>query len=413
VHLLHVDDLVAGLCTLGTRGAGVFLFAGAEASPISRILERVAEGAGLGPPVFGLPLGPLRLAASATERLWRAAGLDGEGPLTHHSLDVVSRDRAYTPTRATAELGWAPRVGLDRGLRETGEWLAKPAGSGLGFEWKGYFRDPDEGLGTVYERFALERVLQSAIGATGATSVLHAPLFGMMGIPGLDAVFLAQAGVRVGLLDFDAERMEAVRSLWEELGLEVETHLVPSADPATWPDDLGVPYDLVFSFAALWWFDDPWAVLAAQARWARRGLLVAVPNRNVFMRLRAKVWHRDLFRHLNAEALDPGALDLAAAANGLNFVDDGLFDIPPFPDTSVPLAKVVRSLLGKGDDHNQEGAWRWSILPYLTGEQPDLREKVARLEGFERRVPKVVAPHWAHHRYALFVPSRGAVTQMM
>jgi hypothetical protein len=363
------------------------------------------------------------------ESAWAAVGLDGEPPLSRHSVEVATRDRAYDWSRAAAELGWEPRVALEDGVPEVGRWLAASAGddrrrqaladasgnvrdASLGFDWRGYVDDPDEGLGTVYERFALRDVLAAAIERTGARSVLHAPLFGMMGFPGLDAVFCAREGVRVGLLDFDRERLDAVVAEWRSLGLEPETHLVPGADPATWPDRLPADYDLVFSFAALWWFDDPWAVVAAQSRWADRGLLSCVPNKNVFMRLRARLWHQDLFERLNEGALDARAMTAAGEGAGLRAVDTGLFDIPPFPDTSVPLAKVVRAALGRrqaapdepGQPDGDEGggAWAWSILPYLHGEQPDLEERVARLSRWERFLPGPVAPGLAHHRYVLF-----------
>jgi hypothetical protein len=222
--------------------------------------------------------------------------------------------------------------------------------------------------------------------------------------------------------------MEAVCSQWAELGLEPETHMVDGPDPAAWPDRLPADYDLVFSFAALWWFDDPWGVVAAQARWARKGVLVCVPNKNVFMRMRASLWHKDLFVDLNEDSLDRHRLRQAGQDLGLEPVDTGLFDIPPFPDTSVPLAKVVKAALAPfrskavddgpaaaGDDGDEaeaggeDGAWAWSILPYLRGEDPGLADRVAKLSRWERYLPSAVAPGLAHHRYTLFVrPSAGA-----
>ncbi|HEX3622275.1 MAG TPA: NAD-dependent epimerase/dehydratase family protein [Acidimicrobiales bacterium] len=434
IHLLHVDDLVDALRLLGTAGDGIFVFGGAQATPMEQILGRLAEGAGLGAPSFGLPAAVLRPAAKGLEAVWSLAGLSGEPPLNVHGVDVATRDRCYSWARAEAELGWRPQVAIDDGLRATGAWLAAaqaqakpkrtvpgfeadaPEGqaAALGFDWRGYFEDNDEGLGTVYERFALADVLDAAMARTGSTSVLHAPAFGMMGIPGLDAVFLARRGIRVGLLDFDAERLEAVRKLWQELGLDPEIHLVPGPDPATWPEKLSAEYDLVFSFAALWWFDDPAAVLDAQARWARRGVLSCVPNKNVFLKMRAKLWHKDLFDRLNEDALDSRLTTAAAERAGYTAVDTGLFDIPPFPDTSVPLAKVLRAALGRSKEPaanpdgtgegDGEGVWAWSILPFLKGDQPDLDERVYRIGLLERHMPGAIAPALAHHRYILFEP---------
>lgn len=427
IHLVHVDDLVRALVLLGGAGDGIFVLSGPEATPVRTIMTLLAEGAGVEPPSFGLPVSVLRPAAAVLGSVWSMAGLPGEPPLSVHGLDVATRDRAYSSARADAELGWRPQVPVEEGLVATGAWLAAqtkpkrtvpgfepdaPEGqaAALGFDWRGYFEDNDEGLGTVYERFALADVLDAAMERTGSTSVLHAPAFGMMGIPGLDAVFLARRGIRVGLLDFDAERLEAVRKLWVELGLDPEIHLVPGPDPATWPETLSAEYDLVFSFAALWWFDDPSAVLAAQARWARRGVLSCVPNKNVFLKMRARLWHKDLFDRLNEDALDSGVATAAAERAGYMAVDTGLFDIPPFPDTSVPLAKVLRAAMGgkkeepSSTEEAAEGVWAWSILPFLKGDQPDLDQRVHRIGLLERHMPAAIAPALAHHRYILFEP---------
>jgi hypothetical protein len=131
------------------------------------------------------------------------------------------------------------------------------------------------------------------------------------------------------------------------------------------------------------------------------------------MKLRSLVWHRDQFRHLNEEALDPVAITEAAARVGLRPTGTGLFDIPPFPDTSVPLAKGLRRILGSRRESgpaaaNSPAAWRWSILPHLDGDDPELGDRVERLTAFERHLPAVIAPHLAHHRYILFMPQAAA-----
>jgi len=424
IHLIHVDDFVAGLLLVGAggKGDGVYLLAGPRATPTAELFGLLADGAGLPRPRFGLPRGVVRPVASALDAAWSAMGKEGDAPLSVHSVDVLTVDRHYAPKRAGDELGWEPQVQPEDGIPEVGRWLAAQASpaakrpsaaaiaSGnapsdeLGFDWRGYVADDDEGLGTVYERFALRDVIQDALDQTGSRSVLHAPLFGMMGFPGIDAVFQAQAGVRVGLLDFVPERLEAVVQLWNELGLDPDTHLVDGPDPQTWPDQLDKQYDMAFSFAALWWFDDPWTVVEKHARWADKAVLTCCLNKNVFIRLRQLSWHKGLFDKLNLDSLNHRDLLAAGERAGLQAIGTGLFDIPPFPDTSLPLAKVARALMGKKppEPGAEEGAWRWSIIPYLRGEQPELEAKVAKLAAWERFVPEPVAPVWAHHRYTLF-----------
>ncbi len=451
IHLLHVDDFVAGLLLVGAgrKGSGVYLMAGPRPTPTAELFGLLADGAGLPRPRFGLPVGLIRPTARALDAAFAATGREGDSPLSVHSVDVLTVDRAYAPKRAGDELGWAPQVQPEDGIPEVGRWLAsqepskapsqRPSAAAvasgnapsdeLGFDWRGYVEDEDEGLGTVYERFALRDVIQGALDQTGSQSILHAPLFGMMGFPGIDAVFQARNGVRVGLLDFVPERLDAVVKVWRDLGLEPETHLVDSPDPATWPDQLDRRYDMAFSFAALWWFADPWTVVEKHARWADKAVLTCCLNKNVFIRLRQLSWHKGLFDRLNLDSLSHRELLAAGERARLRPMDTGLFDVPPFPDTSLPLAKVARALLGKkppepgggaggggpggggaghpaegggGGGQPAEGAWRWSILPYLRGEQPELEAKIAKLSSWERFVPATVAPAWAHHRYTVF-----------
>jgi nucleoside-diphosphate-sugar epimerase len=410
VHLVHVDDLVRGLILAGRGGDGVYVMGGPHADRVRDILGLLAQGAGLPDPSFGLPAGALEPLGALAEAAWSATRRHGEPPITRHSLDVLTRDRAYSWAKAERELGWTPEIGIEDGVPPVGVAFVEardarppisPTASGvLGFDWRNYLEDEDEGLGTVYERFALDDVLAAAVERLGATSVIHAPAFGMMGFPGLDCVSLARTGVRVGLLDYDAERLAAVHDQWLELGLKPETHLVESADPSTWPDLLPTRYDLAFSFAALWWFEDADGVLAAQARWAEKGILCCVPNKNIFMRMRALLWHRSMFKQVNEAALDQRLVTRAGASAGLEKIGTGLFDIPPFPDTSVPLAKVLRARRGQTASEGDE-AWSWSILPFLRGEDPGMKDRVARLARWERYLPGPIAPGLAHHRYVL------------
>lgn len=415
IHLTHVDDLVEALLRAGRKGTGTYQVAGPEAAPVADILGALARGAGVAPPRFVGAAGATRAAARTVERCWQVLGLATSPPLTGHAVDVLTRDRAFAADRARRELGWRPAVALHDGLEETGRWLAGsrrgdvPDGAAGGFEptraagdrgppWRGYFEDPDEGLGTVYERFVLARIIDRALHLTGSDSLLHLPLFGMTGIPGLDAVFAARRGVRVGLADTAPQRLERVADLWSGLGLSPATHPL-DRDPAGWPGGLETPYDLAFSFAALWWFDDPWKVLEAQARYARRGVLVAVPNRTVFLRLRRRTWHRSMFSRLNLDALDPGRIVMAGRSLGLEPVDSGCFDLPPFPDTAVPLARLLRSGPSEG------ARWSWSVLPHLRGDDPDLPTRIRWVGWLERRAPEAVAQHLAHHRYILLAPA--------
>jgi nucleoside-diphosphate-sugar epimerase len=124
MHLTHIDDVVDGLVRLGDRGEGVFILAGPEAVPVSRVFGLLTDGAGLARPRFGISAGLLRAAAASVEAVWSVAAPTFEAPLTGHAVDVVTRDRAYAAERARRELGWSPQVQLEQGLPLVGSWLA-------------------------------------------------------------------------------------------------------------------------------------------------------------------------------------------------------------------------------------------------------------------------------------------------
>ncbi len=269
--------------------------------------------------------------------------------------------------------------------------------------WRGFLADPDEGLGSVYERFALWSLLERSVRFLGARSLLHAPLFGMTGIPGLETLPLARGGLRVGLVDVDPERLEAVRGLWLELGMEPETFLLPWPPSSGWADSLPAGgYDMAFSFASLWWFPEPRVALEALARWTRLGVLICLPNPSPFLRLRLATWGRRESRLLRLEVLDREVfLGLAREAR-LILVREGFFDLPPFPDTALPLRRLVSGVLPRlAHPARRSGFWRWSALPYLRGENPGLERVVRGLSFLEMRSPAALVRLLAHHRYFL------------
>lgn len=428
VHLAYVDDVVAGLLAALDRGTGTYVLAGPEPDPISRVLQVLAALADAPRPRFVGGRRTARLAALTLESLWGVAP-DREPPVGAHSVDVLTRDRAFSTTRARTDLDWQPTTTLGEGLVHATAWLSEhaparpsgqrpsPSGGGPtpaevpGPPWRPYLEDPDEGLGTVYERFLLGDVIDRALTLTGSASILHAPLFGMTGIPGIDCAFQARRGVPVALADTDPERLEAVATWWKdlELGVPAETAELSWPDAGGWAAQLPRGYDLVVSFAALWWCPDPWAALAAQCAVAGKAVLVAQCNATPAMALRERLWHHDMFAHLWREALDTQQVAAHAATLGWQVAERGWFDFPPFPDTALPLRQALRALQrAKGsppedvpDGTAREGFWRWSIAPYLRGEQPDLPARMHRLAALERAVPERVKARGAHHSYLL------------
>ncbi|MFN2286332.1 MAG: hypothetical protein ACK2UQ_18085, partial [Anaerolineae bacterium] len=72
----------------------------------------------------------------------------------------------------------------------------------------------DTGLGTTYERWALNRALQHIQQVCQTQSVLEGPGDGMTGIAGINSIVLGRQGIPVTLHLMDASRALYAESVW-------------------------------------------------------------------------------------------------------------------------------------------------------------------------------------------------------
>jgi nucleoside-diphosphate-sugar epimerase len=122
-HLTFIDDLVEGfrLCGEVPQAAGrTYILAGGEVTTLNELVRRIAAEAGVAPPRLRLPVWPVWLAGAACEAL--CAPLRIEPPLYRRRVDFFTKSRAFDITRARTELGYAPQVGLQDGIRRTLAW---------------------------------------------------------------------------------------------------------------------------------------------------------------------------------------------------------------------------------------------------------------------------------------------------
>lgn len=271
--------------------------------------------------------------------------------------------------------------------------------------WEHYLSDDNEGLGLVYERFVLNDFLLRLKARFHIRTVLEAPLFGMAGVSGINSVALAQAGCRVTLVDDHPRRLRGVARIWQELRLPV--HLVcvtewgrlPFADRS---------FDLAWEWAGLWYLPDPEGLLRELTRVSRRVVFVAMPNRwQVGYWLRKHVLDRDFFRHVDEAWVDMGRIRRVLVSAGARIVEEGVLDVPPWPDTVMPAREVLRRLGIRWSwlERRFTGpGWHWSSMAYYRGEQPDLYRRVMRYAWLEKApLPWWVKAIWAHHRYLVAI----------
>jgi nucleoside-diphosphate-sugar epimerase len=122
-HLTYVEDLAEGfrLCGEVPAAAGrTYILAGSDVTTLNELVRRIAAAAGVPPPSLHLPVWPVWMAGAACEAACVPLGI--EPPLYRRRVDFFTKSRAFDISRARAELGFAPAVGLDEGIRRTLAW---------------------------------------------------------------------------------------------------------------------------------------------------------------------------------------------------------------------------------------------------------------------------------------------------
>ena len=277
-----------------------------------------------------------------------------------------------------------------------------------GQDWQHWMHNYNEGLGLVYERLVLNDYLDALVERFGVRSVLEAPLYGMAGVSGINSVHLARRGCGITLVDWNLKRLQAVRRVWQELGLEDHLTLVHVPDLARLPFGEGT-FDLVWNWAALWYLPDPAALLREMARVTRRLVFTAMPNRwQPGYLLRKYVLDRPFFERVDERWANIGRVRRQLEAAGLRLVERGVLDVPPWPDTVMPATEVLQRLGLRSERlarrFREEGGWHWSTMDYYLGRRPDLKERIERYAFLERApLPWWTKVVWAHHQYVLMV----------
>jgi hypothetical protein len=269
--------------------------------------------------------------------------------------------------------------------------------------WKKYLTDYNEGLGLVYERFVLNDFLLYLKGQYGFYTVLEAPLFGMAGVSGINSVALARVKCPVTLADDNAERLAGVQRIWGELGLLATFRLAGDWSQLPFPDR---SFDLVWNWAALWRLPDPGDFLREMVRCTNKLVFVAVPNpTQIGYLLRKYVAEPEFVKEVDEHWTDIGLIRRQLQQLGVEILEQGVLDAPPWPDTVMPAGELLRRLgirFKKLESRFTGKGWRWSTMDYYLGRQPDLYDRVMKYAWLDRAaLPWQVKQIWAHHRWVL------------
>jgi len=116
----HVDNTVEGLWLGATKapGGGVWFVTDGEPVVFREFVSRMLETQGLTPPQGSLPPAVARVAAPASERVWRVLGRGGHPPLTRFAMWIGSQECTIDISRAERDLGYRPVKSREEGLAE-------------------------------------------------------------------------------------------------------------------------------------------------------------------------------------------------------------------------------------------------------------------------------------------------------
>ena len=128
IHPVYIDDMTAAFLLCAERPQAIghsYNIAGDHPVSFRELATAIARS--LDKPLPGGDI-PLWLANLASDVFALAPGVKGENaPLTRSRVKFLTNSRVYDIGRARSELGFAPTVSLEEGMRRTADWYHKHA----------------------------------------------------------------------------------------------------------------------------------------------------------------------------------------------------------------------------------------------------------------------------------------------
>lgn len=115
----HVANLARAVTLALTRGAGgeAYFIADEGTRTLREFLSALARTQGVELPPRSVPGALMRPIARAIEGIWRALGVRRAPPVTAFAVAMMSREVTVRTDKARRELGYAPVITVDEGLR--------------------------------------------------------------------------------------------------------------------------------------------------------------------------------------------------------------------------------------------------------------------------------------------------------
>ena len=116
----HIDNTVEGLWLAATKApaGGVYFVTDGEPVVFREFLTEMLGTQGVEIPDKSVPPRVARVAAAASERIWRLLKRPGSPPFTRFAVWVSSQECTIDISRAERELGYRPIISREEGLAE-------------------------------------------------------------------------------------------------------------------------------------------------------------------------------------------------------------------------------------------------------------------------------------------------------
>ena len=122
-HPVYIDNLVDAFVLAMEPGVGAgeaYIIADEEYFPIQELVRRVGRAIDVDVKIPHFPITPLIIAGHLCEKICKPFGVSP--PIFPRRVDWFRQVRAFRIDKAKKDLGYVPKIGIDEGLRRTGEW---------------------------------------------------------------------------------------------------------------------------------------------------------------------------------------------------------------------------------------------------------------------------------------------------
>ncbi len=276
----------------------------------------------------------------------------------------------------------------------------------------------DTGLGTLYERWALWRLLTKLQNDLGIRTVLEGPDDGMTGISGLNSMFFALNGAeKVTHLLPHPERAAFARSVWQIHAPHANHEILDSWDGQRLPfaDN---SFDLVWNFNVMISRPDPFGTLREMCRVSKKYVMIYFRNgfNYGFPIHRIQHWiKREPWDHGKIELMEPAPWRKMFRKLGLEVMRDIYMDAPWWPDI-VDFSQLIGDFvpfirpLTKGIKPGARLRYEPKDLPYFDwAKHPEPRERSEYHAFIEKTDREWLTKRFAHNAGVLAQKGDGHV----